>query len=158
MADKIPKIKFKRQILQLKSPRQCFQTLIVGLFMLAWSICSAQSATCPSSVPISAATITEQCNFSGYTTTQTSGIAVGPVSNSLYYLYSIYTPISTAAVRKVDSSGSQTWMASFALEPIAKSLSVDATEQSVYIASFTNELVVLKLATSDGSIVTQHQL
>ena len=109
MADKIPKIKFKRQILQLKSPRQCFQTLIVGLFMLAWSICSAQSATCPSSVPISAATITEQCtfdlyfddfksssilssilrNFSGYTTTQTSGIAVGPVSNSLYYLYSI---------------------------------------------------------------------
>ena len=157
MADQIPKIKSKRQILQLKSPGQCFQTLIVGLFMLAWSICSVQTATCPSSVPSSSATTTEQCNFSGYTTTQTYGIAVGPVSSSLYYLYFISTPAS-AVVRKVDATGSQAWMASFIFDLISKSLSVDATEQNVYLASYPDPLVVLKLATSSGSILAQHQL
>ena len=79
------------------------------------------------------------------------------MSNSLYYLYLVYTP-NSAAVRKVDASGSQTWMASFAFQPITKSLSVDATEQSVYLASRENPIVVLRLAASSGSIVTQHQL
>ena len=107
MADQISKIKFKRQVLQLKPPRLCLQTLMVCLFMLALSICSVQTATCPPSVPSSAATTTEQYTFDlhfddlnfdfrlssilrsflGYTTTQIYGIAVGPVSNSLYYLY-----------------------------------------------------------------------
>ena len=63
-----------------------------------------------------------------------------------------------AAVRKVDASGSQTWMASFALTPLMKSLSVDATEQSVYLASKESPLVMLKLLASDGSVVSQHKL
>ena len=107
MADQILKIKSNRQVLQLKPPRIFLQTIMVGLFMLASSICSVQTATCPSSIPSSAATTTEQCtfdlyfddlefnfilssifsSFSTYTYTYTGGIAVGPVSNSLYYLY-----------------------------------------------------------------------
>ena len=108
MADQIPKIKSKRQVLQLKSPHLCLQTLMVGLWVLAASICSIQTATCPPSVPSStAATTTEQCtfdlhfddlkydfllssifsSFSGYTNTYTDGVVVGPVSNSLYYFY-----------------------------------------------------------------------
>ena len=107
MADQIPKIKSNRQVLQLKPPRIFLQTIMMGLFMLASSIYSVQTATCPSSIPSSAATTTEQCtfdlyfddlefkfilssilrSFSGYTYTYTDGIAVGPVSNSLYYLY-----------------------------------------------------------------------
>ena len=107
MADRIPKIKFKRQVLPLKPPHLCLQTMMVGLFTLAASICSVQAATCPPSVPFSTATTTEQCtfdlhfgdlksdfilssilrSFSGYTYTYTRGVAVGPVSNSLYYLY-----------------------------------------------------------------------
>ena len=107
MADQIPKIKFKRQVLSLKPPHLCLQTLMVGLWVLAASICSVQAATCPSSVPSSAATTTEKCTFDlhfgdlksdfilssilrsfpGYTYTYTAGVAVGPVSNSLYYLY-----------------------------------------------------------------------
>ena len=106
MADQIPRIKSKRQILQLKPLRLCRKTLIVSLFMLALRICSAQTVTCPTSVPSSAATTTEQStfdlhfgdlksefifssilsSFTGYTT-NTYGVAVGPVSNSLYYLY-----------------------------------------------------------------------
>ena len=109
MADQIPKIKSKRQVLQLKPPHLCFQMLTVGLLVLAASICSIQTATCPSLVPSIAAKITEQCtfdlnlddlysdfipnsilrSFSGYAYTQTSGIVVGSISNSLYYMYRI---------------------------------------------------------------------
>ena len=107
MADQISKIKTKRQVLQLKPPHFCLQTLMICLWVLALCICSIQTATCPPSVPSSAATTTEQCtfdlyfgfflsdfilssilrNFSGYATTYTYGVAAGPVSNSLYYLY-----------------------------------------------------------------------
>ena len=107
MADQISNIKFKRQVLQLKPPSLCLQTLMVGLWVLAACICSIQTANCPSSVPSSAATSTEQCtfdfyfgnseyrfilssilcSFSEYSKTYTDGVAAGPVSNSLYYLY-----------------------------------------------------------------------
>ena len=107
MAAQIPKIKSKRQVLQLKPTCLYLQTLIVGLLVLALSICSVHTATCPPSVPSSAATTTEQCtldlyfgdlnsdfilssilrNFSEYASTQTYWITMGPVSNSLYYLY-----------------------------------------------------------------------
>ena len=130
---------------------------MVGLFVLAACICLVQTAICPASVSSSPATTIEQCSFSGFTYSETLGVAVGPVSNSFYYLHWIFTPDSTA-VRKVDASGSQSWIVSFAFYPIAKSLSVDATEQSVYFASRTGPVVVLKLAASDGSIVSQHQL
>ena len=72
---------------------------------------------------------------------------------------SVATPPSySTAVRKVDASGSQIWMASLSIRPTVKSLSVDASEQNVYYASLTTSLIVLKLATSDGSIISQHQL
>ena len=107
MADQISNFKPKRQVLQLKPLRLCLQTLMVGLWVLALSICSVQTATCPSSVLYSAAMTTEQCtfdlhlgdlnsafifssilrNFTEYTSTEMFGIAMGPVSNSLYYLY-----------------------------------------------------------------------
>ena len=49
-------------------------------------------------------------------------------------MYSFVSSTSiNAAVRKVDVSGSQTWMAYFAFSPILKSLSVDAAEQSLYL-------------------------
>ena len=158
MADQISKIRFKRLVLQFTPPRICLQTLMIGLWMLVANICSVQTSTCPPSVPISAATTTEQCSFTEYTNTRTFGVAGGPISNSLYYLYWIYIPNNAAVIRKVDSSGSQTWMTSFGFWPIAKSLSVDVAEQSVYLASETNPLVVLILAANDGSIVSQHQL
>ena len=107
MADQIPIIKSKRMKFQMKPPLLYFQALIVGLCVLALSICSVQTASCPSSVSSSAGITTEQftfdlyfgklkskfifssilCNFSGYTSTYTYGIAGGLVSNSLYYLY-----------------------------------------------------------------------
>ena len=157
MADKISRIKSKWLVLQLKPSRLYLQALMVGLYVLTANICCVQTATCPPSVPASAAIISEQCNFAGYTTTQTYGVATGQVSKSLYYMYTISSP-QIAGVRKVDASGSQSWMTSFAFFPIVKCLSVDVAEQSVYFARQINPIVVLKLAASDGSIVSQHQL
>ena len=158
MADQISKTKSKSQFLKMKRPRICLKTLKVGLCMLVASIYSVLTATCPPSVPLSATITSEQCTFSGFSSFETYGVAGGPVSNSLYYLYRLYTPTLNAAVRKVDTSGSQTWLASFAFYSSLKSLSVDAAEQSVYLASFTNPIMVVRLAASDGSIVSQHQL
>ena len=66
MADQIPKIKSKRQVLQMK-PRCLFlEALLIGLSVLSENIYSVQTVTCPPSVPISAATTTEQCTFDLY--------------------------------------------------------------------------------------------
>ena len=158
MADQIPKTKPKSQVLQMKCPRIIYKTLTVGLWVLYASICSVLTATCPPSVPFYAFTTSEQCSFSGFTSIQTYGVAGGPVSSSLYYLYRLATSSIKAAVRKVDTSGSQTWIASFAFYSTAKSLSVDSAEQCVYLAIVTNPIMVLRLATSNGAIVTQHEL
>ena len=152
------KMKPKQSIRQSKTFKLCFRIFITTIFVLTAKISSVKTATCSSSVPSSAAITTEKCSFDGYSTTYTYGVVEGPVSNSLYYLYRLDSGSNSAAVRKVDASGSQTWMASFAFWPILKSLSVDATEQSVYLASNENPLVVLKLLASDGSVVSQHQL
>ena len=158
MAGQIPKTKSKAQVLQMKRPRICLKTLMVGYCVLVASICSVLATTCPSSVTSSTTITSEQCSFSGYSSIEHYGVAGGPVSSSLYYLYRLYYPTLNTAVRKVNASGSQTWIASFAFYSILKSLSVDAAEQNVYLASMTNPLVVLKLAASDGSILSQHQL
>ena len=158
MVDQIPKTKSKTQVLQLKAPHLCIKTLMVGLCVLALSICSVLTSTCPASVPSSAIRNSEQCSFSGYGFTQTFRVAAGSVSNSLYYSYQLNTPSASAAVRKVDASGSQIWMASLSFDPLVKSLSVDAAEQSVYIGSRTNPLTVIRFATSNGSVASQHQL
>ena len=107
MVDQKSRMKSKPQVFQFKSCRLCFQTLMVGLCVLSLSISSIQTATCPASVPISAAITTEQytfdlhfggldCNFIlssilrsflTYTNTYTIAIAACPVSKNLYYMY-----------------------------------------------------------------------
>ena len=157
MADQIQKTKSKTQVLQFKLPRLCLKTFMIGLCVLVTSICSVLTATCPFSVPSSAATTTEQCSFTGFTSIYTLGHTIGPVSNSIYSLILLSSPIK-ATIRKEDASGTLTWQASFAFTPTIKSLSVDAAEQSVYITSLANPLVVFKLAASNGALVSQHQL
>ena len=61
----------------------------------------------------------------------------------------------SAAVRKVNVDGSQAWQAAFVFTPILKSMTVDSAEQNLYLASSSNPIVVVWLATSNGSIVNQ---
>ena len=63
MVDQIPKTKSKTQVLQLKAPHLCIKTLMVGLYVLALSICSVLTSTCPASVPSSAIRNSEQCTI-----------------------------------------------------------------------------------------------
>ena len=58
----------------------------------------------------------------------------------------------------MDSSDSQIWLTSFALDPTVKCLSVDPSEQNVYIASNTNPITVMRLSAGDGTIVSQQTL
>ena len=109
-------------------------------------------------MPSSAAITTEQYSYSGYTTASQYGIVAGLVSNNLYYMQLLNTPTLSAVVRKIDIYNSLTWMASFAFEPQPQSLSIDSVEQSVYLASATYPAVVLQLAASTGSIVSQNTL
>ena len=62
------------------------------------------------------------------------------------------------AIRKVDSSGNQVWLASLAFELVEKSLSIDSSEQNVYIARNADPLLVFKLLASNGAILSQHEL
>ena len=128
----------------------CFCVLTASIPLAEWS-------TCPSTVPSSAAIITNQFSFSGYATTWAFGIATSQVSNNIYYMYRLLSAGNTV-VRKIDSSDSQIWLTSFALDPTVKWLSVDSSEQNVYIASNTNPITVMRLSASDGTIVSQQTL
>ena len=110
--------------------------------------------SCPSSVPTSAGITTEQASFTGSSNILIRGVAAGKVSNSLYYLYDL-SSTSNVVVRKEDTSGSQLWMASFAFRPVIKSLSIDAQEQIVYFAQRIVPVVVMRLSSSTGAVVSQ---
>ena len=46
------------------------------------------------------------------------------------------------------------WMTGLPFEPMYKSISIDKTEQYLYIANNINPIVVAKLEASTGNIVT----
>ena len=74
----------------------------------------------------------EQGSFTSSTTTYLVGAKVGPVSNSTYLMYKL-TSSSQTAIRKTNENGTLIWMTGLSGNPLYKSLSVDATEQSVYL-------------------------
>ena len=154
MAQQIPRIQSMWVEAKRRTPLVNLISIVFAFWILVASIQRTQSATCPNSVPSSAAITTEQSSISS--TTITYGVAGGLVSNSLYYMY--YLPSTSAIVRKVDVSDQQTWIASFTFEPNSKSLSVDAGEKTVYLTSWTSPLIVLWLSTSNGAITSQQSL
>ena len=80
-------------------------------------------------------------------------------STSITYSPSVSSANIHVAVKKVDVTGSINWMASYAFWPVIKSLAIDAAEQSVYFADYEGtNLIVLKLSTTDGAVVSQHKL
>ena len=155
MAKQISRILSKWWVFEFNTPQLLFQTFMVILFVLIVSISSVETAIWPSPISSSSATTKQQCSISS-TNTETYGVTEGSVSKNLYFLYLI-NPSSTAIMR-MNASGTQKWLASFAFYPILKSLSVDPSEKNVYLASWTDPLSVLWLDASDGSIVFQKKL
>ena len=74
---------------------------------------------------------------------------------SLLEIFMFVSSTSQVVVRKEDTSGSQLWMASFAFRPVIKSLSIDALEQTVYFAQRIAPVVVMRLSSSTGAVVSQ---
>ena len=160
MEEQVPRIKLKHLSIHMKYFSLNLKSFIISLCMLTTSISLVQASTCSGSVSNSTLTTTERCSFIGpyYPSTIVLSLAEGPVSKYLYYLYYVYTSTDNTIIRKVDASGSVSWMASFDFNPSEKSLAVDATEQYVYVESWTSPLVVLRLSSSNGLAVSQHKL
>ena len=158
MVEPVLWIQSKLSLIHLKKFRMSLKSFFVGIWVLASSVLLIQCSICPSSVSSSLATTTDQYSFSGYTTTQTKGVAVGAVSKNLYYLHMLTSTSDNTAIIRENESGSNVWMSSFALKPNMKSLSVDSTEKYLYFTGFMYPLLVMRLSAADGTIVSQHQL
>ena len=97
-----------------------------------------------------------KCNFTGFANDSIFAVVYGKVSKWLYYMYELYTPLPlalNAVIRKINQDGSLAWMTALPFDPIVKALSVDDSEQYVYLAgSMTNIINVARLIASNGSI------
>ena len=65
--------------------------------------------------------------------------------------YVATTPNKTA-IRRMNEDDSLVWMTVISLDPSVKGLSIDPSEQNVYIASSNNPVNVARLQASNGSI------
>ena len=125
--------------------------------MLCSSVCTA--STCPSSIPKTTATTIDYYSRRPDNLIVTFKAILSPVSDSLYY----YTEVLGLSfpyrnvLMKFNLSGTKLWLNSFEIYPSRNSLSIDTKEQSVYLASKNNPVIVLRLDSSNGAIVSQHK-
>ena len=129
-------------------------TLLV--LMMCSSVCIA--STCPSFIPKTTATTIDQYRISG-SSTYPYKVVSSTVSDNLYYLdyISISNSSLHSVVRKINTSGTQFWQDAFEVNPLKRSLSIDAKELSVYFASSDNPVTVFRLDSSNGDIINQHK-
>ena len=59
---------------------------------------------------------------------------------------------NNTAIRRMNEDDSLVWMTVISLDPSVKGLSIDPSEQNVYIASSSNPVNVARLQASNGSI------
>ena len=129
--------------------------ILIALFAM-WLISSPTfAATCSSSSSL--AITSQQETFSGYTSTSTFNVIYGSVSGSLYYLYNLLSN-SYSALRRVNASNSLVWMVGYQFYSLAKSLSIDSSEQYLYLLTRTTPIDWLQLQASDGSFVSSQRL
>lgn len=100
---------------------------------------------------------TETATILGYDYYSRLNRVVAGTSNMLYSLIYISTPIR-AVIRKTDASFVQSWIVSFSFSPISKSLSVDSSEQNVFVASQTTPIVVFRISASTKAVNEQNSL
>ena len=131
--------------------------ILIALFSI-WLISSPTfAATCSSSSSSSLAITSKQETFSGYTSTSTFNVIYGSVSGSLYYLYNLLSN-SYSVLRRVNASNSLVWMVGYQFYSLAKSLSIDSSEQYLYLLTRTTPIDWLQLQASDGSFVSSQRL
>ena len=150
MADMFQKLYWFR----LKCPIQEKTTNLLSLkcvLLIMIIIIQCLTLNCPVSSPTDKTITSNECSFSAFSFTWTHAIALGPVSKSLYYMYSLSSP-GNSVIRKLNPDESYAWMAAVLVSPIQKSLSLTTNEQYVYFGSYTNPMNVWRINASDGTI------
>ena len=127
----------------------------IFIFILSVNICFM--ASWPTSTSDSKAINTIKERFNSFANTFTFDIALGSISNGLYIYYEAYSPYKSV-IRKLDSSGNFIWMNGFEVQPLLKSLSIDSSEQNVYIGGLGNPLIVIWIRSSDGVLLSTKAL
>ena len=98
--------------------------------------------------------------YSFYASSDTSivGVISGPVSTYNYYVYRIYNPAYRSEIRKLNSNGALIWSTDFQYQSAVKSMTIDSTESTLYLATFTTPVIVVAFKTSDGTIITSYSM
>ena len=58
---------------------------------------------------------------------------------------------------KLNLSGTKFWLNSFEIDSLRNSLSIDVKELNIYLAGNYNPVIVLRLDSSNGAIISQHK-
>ena len=122
--------------------------ILIEISMLNLLLPLCFSLTCPSSSSKTNVISTEKFTF----VTDIYGVLgliAGPVSHSMYYLYSNLHYNTT--LRKLNQDNSIAWMISLNTTAQQKSLSIDSGENNIYF--IWGSLVVWRFSTSTGAIV-----
>ena len=128
--------------------------------LLVLMICSSAfvGASCPSSASQSTAASFISYGFSGYPYCLGYSMVVGPISKNLYISTYLYSDNSYSAIAKFDSSNNPIWQYGFPFNAQIRGLKIDSNEQNAYIFVGGGLCDVIRLSTSDGSIVGQYSL
>ena len=77
--------------------------------------------------------MSQQYSYTISSDTRTYDALSGPVSNDLYLLDSLFSTPNYTVIRRESTSGSQVWMTALNMPPTVKGLSVDPSEQNIYV-------------------------
>ena len=150
---------YLRRIIPVFSSKKKSKMITSAFLLIAFFISVSQWITCPSSSPISNLITTEQCNFTGFSSTSVYSVLTGIISNSLYYMYGLSGSISGWTIRRINPDGSLNWMINISsFTPIMTGFSVDDNELYAYVANLANPLDVARLSAVTGGIIDVQRL
>ena len=137
----------------MSSSRKWYRMMLLMLMLyLIWCI---YWNTCSSSVSNIYSLTTNTGSFNGISSSQIYQVVEGPVSLNLYFSYYFS---SDTVIRRIGTDGTLKWMAAIIFGSYGKRMVVDSTEQNLYVWDVGSPLHVVKLQTSDGTIVDARTL
>ena len=68
------------------------------------------------------------------------------------------SPNYFTSIVKISTTNNILWQASYSFNSAFKNLSVDSVEQYIYFASFSNPVTIIKLDSTNGAVVSAHNM
>ena len=78
----------------------------------------------------------------------------------MIFLFKYFVNISSnrSEIRKIDLSGTLVWSTDFEYRPTVKSMTIDSTESSLYLATYSSPVIVASFMTSTGTVITSYSM